>query len=110
MAKLIKIMPPDTVNIFYKKCAKLEVRRKIQPVIQDMVRHFKKHKWPLSVSHIKSELILALTGMEGLAIIYTELRKHNVHVGFGEKDDEFVLYLEEIKVESKKKKSRRKSR
>ena len=76
--------------------------------IKEIAHHFKKDKWPLSLSSIRSDIITRMIGIDDIAFIASELAKYGINVGYGDIDNNGVLFVDQKKSSTKKKRKGKK--
>jgi hypothetical protein len=109
MSKIKTVLDSDFIKAYGDKhntTISADLNKKLSPVIQEIVYHFKMDRWPLSFDHIRSNIFSAVFGVDDLAFVCKELSKKGINVAIGTKEGETVLFLPEKKKKAKKTKTK----
>jgi len=109
---LVKHLTPDIVKKYissYKMPTSISPKAEnVYEYIKEIAHHFKKDKWPLSLSSIRSDIITRMIGIDDIAFIASELAKYGINVGYGDIDNNGVLFVDQKKSSTKKKRKGKK--
>jgi len=114
MSKLEKFLTPEQVKLFCDNERDFVLNEQFKNILKqnmkDIVSHFKKDRWPLSLNYIRSTLLSNILGADDFVVIAKELANHKINVGYGLMDNESVIYVQSKTKKRKSKKTKTKRR